>query len=265
MDNHNSIKILIVIAGFIVILTGSAFMGFYPGGSPGGYSGSPLDGKNCTHCHTGTPTTIEGIITSNIDSLGYVPGSNYTITVSVPGSGLKGFEVSPLNTANQKTGTLTAGIESRLVNSGISVTHSITSGSDPAVWTFQWKAPVIGTGNVTFYGAFAASKSHTLLSTMVVKEKTVLNIAPEISSDINVVYNPDIKKLIFKSNKTTAPIFSANIYSIYGEEVMKITKSEFTNGRSMQEADVSGLRKPGIFILKYYLGKTTVTKKIYIY
>ena len=265
MKNKESYRILLIIAGFLVILTVSAFMVFIPGGSPGGYSGSPLDGKNCTWCHGGTATTQAGIITSNVDSTGYVPGSNYTITVSVPGTGLKGFEVSPLNSSNQKTGTLTAGFENRVTNSGKSVTQSITSGSDPAVWTFQWTAPASGTGKVTFYGAFASGKSHTLLSTMVVKEKNGASVIRELSSDIKVVYNSGSKKLIFESNNTSPALFSANIYSIDGKAVNQISENRLINGLNNWEMDVSGFETPGIFILKYTLGKSTGVKKIYIF
>jgi hypothetical protein len=265
MKNKESKKILLILSGFIMLLTGFTFKGFYPGGTPGGYSGSPLDGQNCTHCHGGTPTTQSGIITSNIDSLGYVPGSTYTITVSVPGTGLKGFEVSPLNSANQKAGTLTAGIDNRIANSGKSVLQSITSGSNPAIWTFQWKAPAKGTGLVTFYGAFAASKPHTLLSTMVVKEKNGSSIATETTSQIDVMYSADRRKLIFESNYSTPEEFSATIYSIDGKEKMTIPRKELSNGINKWEVDLSGFGVAGISILRYSKGKSTGTKKIYIY
>jgi hypothetical protein len=265
MKKKESIRILLIVSGFLVILTGSAFTAYYPGGSPGGYSGSPLDGQNCTHCHGGTPITQSGIISSNIDNSGYIPGSTYTITVSVPGTGLKGFEVSPLNSANQKTGTLIAGFENRIPNSGKSVTQSITSGSDPAIWTFQWTAPIKGTGTVTFYGAFAAGKTHTLLSTMVVAEKNGSSIESERAYHINFLYNADSKKLIFESNNVQPAIFSGTIYSIEGKERMQIPKKELLNNMNKWEIDVSGLEMHKILILKYSLGKSTGFKKINIY
>ena len=71
----------------------------YPGGSPGGYTGSPGDGKTCKQCHGGTVANVTGWITSNIPAEGYTPGTSYTITVTVSGSGSKGFEVSPQNSS----------------------------------------------------------------------------------------------------------------------------------------------------------------------
>jgi hypothetical protein len=265
MKKIYSLQILPIITGLLIILTGSAFMGYYPGGSPGGYSGSPLDGKNCTYCHNGTATTQAGILTSDIDTSGYVPGSNYTITVSIPGSGLKGFEVSPLNSANQKTGTLTAGTNSKLTNSAKSVTHSVTSNSNPGVWSFQFTAPASGTGNVTFYGAFAAGKSKTLLSTMVVKEKKIVSISSDIAPKIKVWYESGNRKLCFKTTTANPQTFSANIYSINGKNVLQIADKKLANGLNYWEADVAGLKTPGIFLLNYFIGNSSSSIKMFLY
>jgi len=142
----------------------------YPSGSPAGYTGSPGDGQNCTSCHNGSATTQAGIITSNIPGSGYLPGSNYTITVTLSGSGEKGFEVSPQNASGSLLGTLTAGSGSKLVGGGKYCTQSSEVGGSSATWNFTWTAPAAGTGTVTFYGAFTITKPVTRLSTLVVNE-----------------------------------------------------------------------------------------------
>ena len=140
-------------------------------GAPAGYTGSPGDGQQCqTGCHGGSVQTVTGWITSNIPTAGYTPGSTYTITVSVTGSGNHGFEVSPQNTSGTLLGSLIAGSGNKLVGSGKYVTHSSTQSGNPQTWNFQWVAPATGTGTVTFYGAFCITKSQTRLSTMVVPE-----------------------------------------------------------------------------------------------
>lgn len=144
--------------------------GDYPSGSPAGYTGSPGDGKNCTQCHNGSASTVTGWITSNIPASGYTAGSTYTITVTVSGSGAKGFEVSPQNPSGTLLGTLTAGTGSHLTGSGKYVTQNSSVNSNPATWTFTWTAPAVGTGDVTFYGAFTVNKPVTKLSTLLVHE-----------------------------------------------------------------------------------------------
>ena len=148
---------------FSVIITAAIL--FYPQttislstGSPGGKTGSPLDNTDCMECHgVGGTTSILTNINSNIPPNGYVPGNTYTITANInPTSILNGFEVtSEENTTNTKTGTffITNTNETQLVNNNKSVTHT-AAGNSMSTWNFDWEAPIIGTGDITFYGAF---------------------------------------------------------------------------------------------------------------
>lgn len=142
----------------------------YPGGSPAGYTGSPGDGKDCKQCHGGTTAAITNWITSDIPAEGYVAGSTYNITVTVTGSGKKGFQVSPQNSSGDLLGTLTAGTGSELNGGGKYVTQSFSVNTNPATWTFGWTAPASGTGEVTFYGAFTLNKPVTKTSSLTVQE-----------------------------------------------------------------------------------------------
>jgi hypothetical protein len=248
---------------FVIIL--SAFMGFNPGGSKGGYSGSPLDGKDCTSCHGGTAVTQAGIITTDIDSAGYIPGIIYNITVSVPGSGLKGFEVSALNASNQIAGILTAGPNTKLVNLSKAVTQSITNGVDPSVWSFKWTAPAKGTGNITFYGAFATGKSKTMLSTLTVKEKQSSSIASESQFQLKIWYEPSDRKLYFESTTVYPQLFSGTIFSFEGKELKQIPEIRLNSGLNTWNADMGGLLIPGFCIIKYSVGNSTASRTIYLY
>jgi hypothetical protein len=142
----------------------------YPSGSPAGYTDSPGDGKNCTQCHGGSASPVTDWITSDIPAAGYTAGTTYNITVTVSGSGHKGFEVSPQDPSGTQLGTLIAGTGSHLTGGTKYVTHNSDPTSNPATWTFQWTAPASGTGDVTFYGAFAVSKNTTKTSTLLVSE-----------------------------------------------------------------------------------------------
>lgn len=108
----------------------------YPGGSPAGYTGSPGDGHDCMACHGGTTAFVSGWITSSFPADGYTPGETYNITVTVSGTGSKGFEVSPQNIAGDLLGTLAAGSGSELTGNGKYVTQSSASNSNPKIWIF---------------------------------------------------------------------------------------------------------------------------------
>ncbi len=130
-------------------------------GGPSGLTGSPGDGATCTNCHSGpTPIPVSGWITSNIPAGGYTPGTTYTITATATRNNHSkfGFEVSPQNVAGTKKGTLilTNTTQTQLVGSGAYITHTSSgvSGTNTKSWSFNWTAPVAGTGAVNFYGAF---------------------------------------------------------------------------------------------------------------
>jgi hypothetical protein len=174
-----SLFLLFVVFSVINLLAPNAISN--PTGAPAGNTGSPSDGTTCAEsCHGGSAVTQAGLITSNIPTAGYTPGSTYTITASISGTGNKGFQVSAQNTAGTELGSLIAGTGSQIV--GIKyVTHSSAKSASAASWTFQWIAPAAGTGSVTFYGAFAITQSTTKKSTLVVNEAVVV-ATPVISS-----------------------------------------------------------------------------------
>ena len=157
----------------------------YPSGSPAGYTGSPGDIHHCVSCHNGSAATVSGWITSNIPSQGYTPGIVYTITVTVSGSGKKGFEVSPQDPSGLQLGILTAGTGNHLVSGGTKYVTQNSSGSSSSTvtWSFTWTAPVAGTGTVTFYGAFTVGKSNTKLSTLVVSENPAMPLSATASAN----------------------------------------------------------------------------------
>ena len=156
-----------------------------PTGAPAGKTGSPGDGgATCqgSGCHSGTPTVVAGIITSNVPSNGYTPGTTYTITVTTTGSGNKGLEVSPQDLSGNLLGTMIAGTGTKLLGGGKYLTHTTPKTGSSATWTFQWKAPAAGTGDVTFYGAFAITDKATKKSTLLIKEAVAVTVAPTLVS-----------------------------------------------------------------------------------
>jgi hypothetical protein len=155
-----------------------------PTGAPQAAAGDPSSGgATCSQggCHNGTPTTVSNVITTDIPAAGYIAGTTYNITVTVTGTGSKGFMLSPQNSAGAYLGTLISGSGSKLTLSKY-ITHSTDKSSSPAVWTFQWKAPVSGTGDVTFYGAFAISRNTTQKQVLTIHENTTGILPPVVST-----------------------------------------------------------------------------------
>jgi hypothetical protein len=139
------------------------FVGF-SNGSPGGRTGSPGDNNNCTACHSGTPQSATGWITSDIPASGYVAGETYTITATGTHTGVVkfGFELTAEDGSDNKVGdfTITNSTETKLVNQNNAVTHT-ANGTTPSgnnkTWSMDWTAPDEATGEVTFWAAFNAA------------------------------------------------------------------------------------------------------------
>lgn len=190
-------KAILFIPLTVVLLLVYGFGGSakWPGGSPGGYTGSPGDGKDCTNCHGGTSSQVLNWITSDIPDDGYIPGETYTISVTVDGNGDKGFEISPQDLQGNLLGTLIDGPDVHLVAGNKAVTQDDATSANPAQWEFEWIAPETGTGDVTFYGAFTVNKPVTKLSTYIATENTSIFIEEPADLQASVYPNP-AKELI---------------------------------------------------------------------
>ena len=133
-----------------------------------GKTGSPGE-LTCIDCHGDSGGG--SIAVSGITGGTYTPGTTYNLSVVIArtGSSLFGLGFEALTAANANAGTLTitnatqTQLKSATV-SGVSrqsVVHQLNGGatSNTHTFTFNWTAPVAGTGNVTFYFAGVACNS----------------------------------------------------------------------------------------------------------
>lgn len=151
--------ILILPVSIFIQSFGPTILGKRDGTEPG-YTGSPGDSlKNCTVCHGGKATTVEGWIASTVPISGFVPNTKYTITsknTEVGGTRF-GFSISPQSITGKLLGTLIISdtTTTKLVGDNKYVTYRAAGvdGVDSKTWTFDWIAPD-SVNEVVFYGAF---------------------------------------------------------------------------------------------------------------
>src|SRR5262245_1746069 len=102
--------IILIIGGLISAsaLIPSSTLTANNSGAPAGKTGSPGDNSSCASCHSGATVNATGILSSNIPSSGYVPGTTYTITATCVDATVNrfGFEISPQKPSGTKHGTL---------------------------------------------------------------------------------------------------------------------------------------------------------------
>jgi hypothetical protein len=231
----------------------------YTSGPPAGKTGSPGDNSNCTSCHTGTPQTLPGMITSNIPGTGYLSDSIYTITatIAVPNINKFGFQISPQNTAGQQEGTLivTNSTETQLVGGTKYIEHKTagTSGTGTKTWTFNWQAPAPNNGAVTFYGAFMATNNQAnssgdqcLLSSLTVQQDPLSGINTYFTDGTVSVFpvpfnesiSVNIQKQITDGAITLFDISGKVVYVSSINSIINIDTQEFSSG--MYLLNISG-------------------------
>jgi hypothetical protein len=247
---------LILLATVVIFLSSFALM--YPSGAPASVTGSPGDGANCAKCHGGTATTTAGLITSNIPATGYIAGQTYLITATnnIAGSGKYGFEVSPQNAAGTQLGTLVAGTGSTLVSGSKYITQSNASSTTKS-WTFSWVAPASGTGQVTFYGAFARNyPGPVTLSSLAVQEAITTGL-PENTASLNLLAS-GVNGLITIVLNTTANKAKISVFDLSGRQLYSTSVS----GEGSYQLDQTF--KTGIYIIMVQAEKATYKKKILV-
>jgi len=263
MKKNFWIFILPLLTGAVLLSSYSGDNLRYPSGSPGGYTGSPGDGKDCTSCHGGTSSPVIGWITSDVPPGGYIPGESYTITVTVSGNGRKGFEVSPQDPDGNLLGVLTSGPGTKLVNGNAAVTQTSSSTSNPKTWTFEWIAPDAGTGKVNFYGAFTVNEPVTKTCTMTVPENTGVGIEDLELIDLKVYPNPvaSVINMHFYSQKNiTAEI---DLISSTGSSVIRSEKQIPGGGSHIIKMPVGDI-PAGIYVLRINTSDSFSTRKVII-
>ena len=236
---------------FIPICIGLAIF-FYPtssntkenGGSPGGKTDSPIDGQNCTSCHSGTINSGIGIatITTNIPASGYSIGSTYTITLTGIKTGCTkfGFELTAESGANKIGNLIITDNTTKLANSNNAVTHksSGTSGNSTKSWSMDWTASTNTSGSTIFYAALLFANNNgnnngdNVFTTSLAVNEEIVNAINDLSVKNDFTFNAATKTI--ETQKTM------DVYDISGKLVLT-TNSNSTNLSHF---------KTGVYILK---------------
>jgi hypothetical protein len=239
----------------------------FSNGSPGAKTNSPADAANCTQCHAGSIITGSSVsaITTNIPVGGYVPGQTYTITGTVTEAGVSkfGFEMTAERESdNSKIGTvIVTDATNTTIVGGNAVTHksSGTSGVGGKAWSFDWTAPALGTGNVTFYGAFnsangdgATSGDKIYSSSISVAENITTGLVENLTVISTTIF-PNPVKTSFEIS-TAKAIDNVEVYNLEGKRINNVNQT-------VNKFDASALAS-GIYFVKIVSEGSVITKKI---
>ena len=204
------------------------------GGSPGGRSGSTTDnGATCSTnggCHNSSSAPAsQDMISTNVPSNGYAPGSSYDITINISdeGTSVWGFEMMAEDKNGLPVGAFSNNSQVNSLNSGLRATHKFasSSSSDAQTWIANWTAPASGTGSVTFYVSAMAANGNgnnrgdrVFIDTISITENTSANIAELENFQINLYPNPATQKIVITGYENTSS--NIKVINSMGETVM---------------------------------------------
>ncbi|MBE0647821.1 MAG: T9SS type A sorting domain-containing protein [Bacteroidales bacterium] len=255
-------KLLLPAIAVIFVLLMAGFGGGdntdYPVGAPPGYTNSPFDGKNCTHCMGGSAVPLADMIASDIPASGYVKGTTYNIVVTATGAGNKGLELSPQDVSGNLLGTLITGPETKLVGDGKYITHKLASEDNTMSWSFQWQAPAVGVGPITFYASVVIGKLNTKTTTLIAPQSTLGMEDPERES-LMMYPNPATDRLNVSFSTRNADPISLEVYSISGRKISELFHGLSVTGEQTMTFPIDFAA--GIYLLSVQSeGKTQVQR-----
>ena len=270
----NKNYLLIVLSGLTIILC--ALLP-YPTGSPGGKTGSITDVSTCTQCHGGTAIKVSEWISTTIPETGYIAEETYVITATGTHDGVVkfGFELTAENNSGVKKGLfiITNSTQTKLVNSNSAVTHKSggnTPDNDSKSWSFEWTAPVLGSGDITFYAAFNAadgdgSSSGDVIykTSKLVSENTSsgIQINEQDSKKLTVYQSSDLNTLVIEYSDLIKHSQKIRIFDTSGK--LLIIKNKIINESENIYIDINKL-KSDIYILQLESKEDLIAKKIFI-
>lgn len=237
---------------FVLFVPMLAMVIAFTSGPGAGYTGSPLDGVDCTDCHAPGPALqADNLIIIDVGLNGYVPGQTYPLTVTCDDIVAEkyGFQITS-ETASAKAGTWIITNASRTqLKSGTAVTHTsagTTPSGSPNTWSMEWTAPAAGTGPVSFYVAINQTNADNTnsgdqihVASLTIPESGV-GIAESLDQAIGIIYPNPANDIIHLNLPLNSGI---RIFDNTGREVITLTGDQ-----ALHEIDVSALQQGLYFV-----------------
>jgi hypothetical protein len=258
-----------------------------------GYTNSPGE-NNCTYstsCHNtyavNTGSGSVAITAAPSLATGYIPGTVYTMTVTVansvaPNNVLFGVDCEALLASGANGGTLAitdAVLTQMKTSSGTgptrnNVVHKPGSnvGPNSQAFSFHWTAPATGSGVVTFYASGVASSGdgsapandYTYTTSKAVSENTS-GIAENMVSNFNfsIFPNPSSDNLNVKLTLNETSSVTMNLIDITGKKIANFISDNGINGDINRTFDISSYSK-GIYFIELKINDKVSLQKIVI-
>ncbi len=240
---------------------------------------------NTSGCHNGNLVNSGGgsilIDAPTMTGWEYIPSQVYPINVTVAKTGVSlfgfGFEALRSTGANGGMLSITNAVQTRILTAVISgnvrtnVVHKLNGGATPNLhtFTFNWTAPVTGTGDITFYAAGNAANGNGSTSgdfiyttSQIVTESTsgLEDIANNYS--VQVFPNPAIEKLNVRFKLEEPAFVEIKLVDIAGKVSAMVFSNELSTGDHALHHSIPETFTPGIYFLRIAIGDALMVKRV---
>jgi hypothetical protein len=265
-------------------------------GAHPGSTGAPGD-LTCAQqgCHTGAQVVPNAVFNntltfSSVDS-SYVPGQVYTMTVEVQGpafdpSSKFGFELVALKDAdsmNVGQFVITDNVRTQLIdhpgpnaNLRFSVTHQAAGTPELSPnynrWVFNWTAPPVNEGNITFWYATNCTNNNNLSSgDKIFLHSFKIHPVPlasvkEVSQeyDLKIFYDQDTKEIVVNYDLKGRRSVQLAVYDAAGKQVYA-GPTEKQSGQQKHKISLGNDYSKGTYLARLLINGRNVSKKIVIH
>lgn len=253
----------------------------YSSGAPAGKTGAPGEGAfSCTECHAGgindgTNQNILTVYDGGIEVSGYIPGQIYTVSLVLVDENVKeGFQSTVLdNTNNEMAGTfLTTGSVGTQIVSSLGrdyATHkSASSNAGNVSWDWEWQAPAIEAGQVTFYVASNIANGNGTASgdAIYLSQHVIYSV---LSSDVDVVdlnqfkasYHGESQTIHIEFNSLSVESMYTKIVDLSGKQVFASSMGTSEIGSNKTKIQLSENLRKGMYVLQFFVGNKPMSTK----
>ncbi len=244
---------------------------YFSANPPTGKTGAPNE-SNCTDCHSGNVQSAEGVVDFTFNGLDstYVPGQTYNLEIGVSSGTKTGFEMTILNSSNQKAGDFIAGTNSGTTLAGGReyIRHSASSGITS--WQFQWTAPSTEMGNLrVFYAVNKANGNGNnggdaiYIGDDIIYSADLVEIADAAADafQVNTIWNAQTKQIHLDYTLKSKKRIYVTVQSLGGQLIQSTDLGYQSPGDYHQKLATDNLSS-GLYIVSVFVNNRVFNKKI---
>jgi hypothetical protein len=250
------------------------------GGAAPGRTGAPNE-SNCTACHTGnvldgSNENILVVMNGAAPVTQYIPGSNYTVSLTMSSNpSKKGFQATALDANDLMAGSFTAGTTTSINGSAKKYANhnSASNTSSSSTWTWNWTAPSTDVGNVTFYvatnkanndGGPASDQIYLSQHTVTAQGGTGVKEQSSPLSGMKVSYDATNRSVILSFSSLFIGEMTMNFVDMNGRSVFKSEIGSSLVGDNTHKIQLPSDLKNGMYLVHLLVNNNTASAKVQV-